>query len=144
MLCTQLFCICYTSKEQHEKYLCNPSSHNRKYGEYARETHAPKINYWKAHKPVHCIFRYALSVTQQYRQRAAWKASLQSIQPLRKIQRIYSWNARPIFIGVGSGGAMAPPLLAIYLRQAWALYYQYFRLFSTYMADPPKSLLTSI
>ena len=25
----KLCCVCYTSKEQHEKYLCNPSSHNR-------------------------------------------------------------------------------------------------------------------
>jgi len=25
---------------KHEKYLCNPSSHNKKYGEYAHETSA--------------------------------------------------------------------------------------------------------
>ena len=36
----------------------------------ARETHTPKINYWKAHKPVRFIFSYVLSVTQQYTQRA--------------------------------------------------------------------------
>ena len=45
-------------------------------------------------------------------------------------------------IGVGSGGAMAPPILAIYsLRPAWALHYQYFRLFSILYANPPESLL---
>ena len=66
-----LCCVCYTSKEQHEMYLCNPSSHSRKYGEYTCETCAPKIDYWKAHKPVRFIFSYVLSVTQQYRQKAA-------------------------------------------------------------------------
>jgi len=84
------------SKEQHEKYLCNPSSHNRKYGEYVHETRAPKINYWKTHKIARFVLSYVLSVTQQYRQRTAWKATLQSIQPLRKIRRIYSWNVHPI------------------------------------------------
>ena len=35
-----MFCLLqYTvSKKQHEKYLCNPSSHYGKYGEYTRET----------------------------------------------------------------------------------------------------------
>jgi len=32
------------SKEQHEKHLCNPSSHYRKYGEYSRETRASYLN----------------------------------------------------------------------------------------------------
>ena len=82
--------------QKYEKYLYNPSSHNWKYGEHAREKCAKKTNYWKAHKPVCFIFSYILSVTQQYKQRAAWKASLQSIQPLRRIRRIYSWNACPI------------------------------------------------
>jgi len=49
---------------------------------------SPKFNYWKAHKPVHFIFSYVLSVTQQYRQRIAWKASLQSFQPLQKMRRM--------------------------------------------------------
>jgi len=32
-----MFCPLHSniSKEQHEKHLCNPSSHYRKYGEYA-------------------------------------------------------------------------------------------------------------
>ena len=34
------------------------------------------------------VLSCVLSVTQQYRQRTAWKACLQSIQPLRKIRRI--------------------------------------------------------
>jgi len=50
----------------------------------------------KTHKPVRFVLSYVLSVTQQYRQRTAWKASLQSIQPLWKIQRIYLWNVPPI------------------------------------------------
>ena len=29
------------------KHLCNPSSHSRKYGEYAHETHAPYFDTWK-------------------------------------------------------------------------------------------------
>ena len=61
------------SIEQHEKYLCNPFSHNRKYREYGREMHAPKINCCKTHKPLHFILSYVLSVTQQYRQKTAWK-----------------------------------------------------------------------
>ena len=32
------------SKEQHEKHLCNSSSHYGKYGEYPRETHAPYLD----------------------------------------------------------------------------------------------------
>ena len=40
------------SKEQHEKYPCNPSSHNRKYRECTCEIHAPN---WKTHKPVHFV-----------------------------------------------------------------------------------------
>ena len=67
------------SKEQHKKYPCNPSSHNRKYGECACEMHTPKINYWKTHKPVCFLISYVLSVIQQYKQRTARKASLQSI-----------------------------------------------------------------
>jgi len=43
LLHTQLCCVCYTSKEQYEKYLCNPSSHNRKYREYTCETHTPRL-----------------------------------------------------------------------------------------------------
>ena len=84
------------SKEQHEKYHYDPSSHNRKYGEYGREMRTPKINYWKTHKPVCFVLSYVLSVTQQHRQSTAWKANLQSIQPLRRIQKIYSWNTCPI------------------------------------------------
>jgi len=94
-LYSALLCSLHSSisKEQHEKYPCNPSSYNRKYGECACETHAPKINYWKTHKPVRFVLSYVLSVIQQ---RTAWKESLQSIQPLWKIRRIYSWNAHPI------------------------------------------------
>jgi len=77
------------SKEQHEKHLCNPSSHYVKYREYARETHAPRINYWNTFKPVCFVLSYVLSITQQYKQRTALKVSLQSIQPLQKIWRIY-------------------------------------------------------
>ena len=32
------------SKEQHEKHLCNPSSHYGKYGEYTREMCAPYLD----------------------------------------------------------------------------------------------------
>ena len=42
------------------------------------------------HKPARFILSYVLSITQQYKQRTAWKATLQSIQPLQKIQRICS------------------------------------------------------
>ena len=41
-------------------------------------------------------------------------------------------------ISIGSG----PPILAIYRRPAYALYYQYFRLSSIVCANPPESLLT--
>ena len=58
----------------------------------------------------------------------------------------YKVDSYIVHIGVGSGGAMgamAPPILAIYsLRPAWALHYQYFRLFSILYANPPESLLT--
>jgi len=40
-VCFVLSPVCYSfniSKEQHKKYLCNPSSHYGKYGEYTRET----------------------------------------------------------------------------------------------------------
>ena len=55
-----MFCPLYSniSKEQHEKYPCNPSSHNRKYGECAYKMCAPKINYWKTHKPVRFVLSY--------------------------------------------------------------------------------------
>jgi len=38
-----MFCLLHSniSKEQHEKHLCDPSSHYAKYGEYACETCAP-------------------------------------------------------------------------------------------------------
>jgi len=38
-----MFCPLYSniSKEQHEKHLCNPSSHYGKYGEYTCETAHP-------------------------------------------------------------------------------------------------------
>jgi len=41
-----MFCPSYSniSKEQHEKHLCNPSSHYGKYGEYTRETRAPYLD----------------------------------------------------------------------------------------------------
>ena len=44
-----MFCLLHSniSKEQHEKNLCNPSSHYEKYGEYARETRAPCLDGWK-------------------------------------------------------------------------------------------------
>ena len=37
-----MFCLLHSiiSKEQHEKHLCKPSSHYRKYGEYARKMSA--------------------------------------------------------------------------------------------------------
>jgi len=36
-----MFCLLYnnTSKEQHEKHLCNPSSHYGKYGDVKRTPH---------------------------------------------------------------------------------------------------------
>ena len=39
-LYSAMLCLLYSniSKEQHEKHLCNPSSHYGKYGEYIRET----------------------------------------------------------------------------------------------------------
>lgn len=58
--------------------------------------HASRISYWNTHKPVRFVLSYVLCISQQYKQRTAWKASLQSIQPLRKIRRIYSWNVHPI------------------------------------------------
>ena len=41
-----MFCPLHSniSKEQHENHLCNPCSHYRKYGEYARETRAPYLD----------------------------------------------------------------------------------------------------
>jgi len=41
-----MFCPFHSniSKEQHEKYLCNPSSHYGKYGDYAREMCAPYLD----------------------------------------------------------------------------------------------------
>ena len=39
------------------------------------------INYWSTNKPVCFVLSYVLSVTQQYKQKTAWKVSLQSIQP---------------------------------------------------------------
>ena len=41
-----MFCLlhCNIGKEQHEKHLCNPSSHYRKYGEYTHEMHAPYLD----------------------------------------------------------------------------------------------------
>jgi len=41
-LYSAMFCPLYSNinKEQHEKHLCNPSSHYGKYGEYTRETRA--------------------------------------------------------------------------------------------------------
>ena len=50
---------------------------------------ASSIDYWNTHKPVHYVLSYVIPITQQYKQRTAWKASLQSIQPLRKIQVIH-------------------------------------------------------
>ena len=34
----------YKQKKQHKKYLCNPSSHYGKYGEYAREMCTPYLD----------------------------------------------------------------------------------------------------
>jgi len=48
--------------------------------------HTSCINYWNTHKPVRFMLSYVLSVTCNYKQRTAWKVSLQSIQLLRKIQ----------------------------------------------------------
>ena len=41
-----VFCPLHSNigKEQHEKYLCNPSSHYGEYGEYTRETRAPYLD----------------------------------------------------------------------------------------------------
>jgi len=41
-----MFCPLHSniSKEQHERHLCNQSSHCRKYGEYAPETCAPYLD----------------------------------------------------------------------------------------------------
>ena len=38
-----MFCPLH-SNEQHEKHLCNPSSHYGKYREYTRETQAPYLD----------------------------------------------------------------------------------------------------
>jgi len=91
-----LLCSLYSSisKEQHDKSPWNLFSHNRKYGEYVCKTHVPKISYQKTHNQVSFVLSYVFSIIQQYKQRTAWKASLQSIQPLRKI---HSWNACSIF-----------------------------------------------
>jgi len=45
-LYSAMFCPLHsnTGKEQHEKHLCNPSSHYGKYGEYTHETHALYLN----------------------------------------------------------------------------------------------------
>jgi len=45
-LYSAMFCPLYSniSKEQHEMYPCNPSSHYGKYGEYIRETCAPYLD----------------------------------------------------------------------------------------------------
>ena len=44
-----MFCPLHSNinKEQHEKHLCNPSSHHRKYREYTCETCAPYLDTWK-------------------------------------------------------------------------------------------------
>ena len=44
--CSAMFCPLHSNigKEQHEKHLCNPSSHYREYGEYTRETRAPYLD----------------------------------------------------------------------------------------------------
>jgi len=41
-----MFCAFHSniSKEQHEKHLCNPSSHYGKYGEYTHEMYIPYLN----------------------------------------------------------------------------------------------------
>ena len=46
-----------------------------------------KDYYWNTHKLGHFVLSYVLSVTQQYEQSTARKASLLSIQPLWKIWR---------------------------------------------------------
>ena len=45
-----MFCPLHSNitKEQHEKHLCNPSSHYRKYGEYTREA-CPHISIYENH-----------------------------------------------------------------------------------------------
>jgi len=52
-----MFCPLHSniSEEQHEKYLCNPSSHNGKYGEYACEM-------------AHSISQHAKAITPQFLQ----------------------------------------------------------------------------
>jgi len=62
---------------------------------------ASRINYWNTHKPVRLVLSYVLSVTQQYKQRTAWKASLQSIQPSRNIRRIATLVKRTPHILIG-------------------------------------------
>jgi len=46
-----IFCPLYSniSKEQHEKHLCNPSSHYGKYGEYILVKHMPHISIRESH-----------------------------------------------------------------------------------------------
>ena len=41
-----MFCPLHSNigKEQHEKYLCNPSSHYGEYEEYTRETRVPYLD----------------------------------------------------------------------------------------------------
>ena len=41
-----MFCLLHSNigKEQHEKHLCNPSSHYGKYREYTREMRTPYLN----------------------------------------------------------------------------------------------------
>ena len=63
-------------------HLKDPSSHYRKYVEYARKMHAPRINYWKSYKPVHFVLSYVLPVTQHYKQRTAYIVkSISAIHP---------------------------------------------------------------
>jgi len=44
-----MFCLLHSniSKEQHEKHLCNPSSHYRKYREFTHEMCAQYLDTWK-------------------------------------------------------------------------------------------------
>ena len=46
--------------------------------------HASRINYWNTDKLVCFVLSFFVFVTQQYKQRTAWKVSLQSIQPYNR------------------------------------------------------------
>ena len=81
-LCSAMFCPLHSNKSkdkvQYEKHLCNPSSHYRKYKEYARETCTPYLDRWKPLTPQfqQCWARF---ITYCSKQGIVWEVPLQSL-----------------------------------------------------------------